>query len=1190
MGSARHEVAGNTQRPHFYLGGARRPASLLTAAAAVAALLAATCVQSDTWPGWRGGEREGRSESPSAPVYWSAEDNVAWRSPIPGAGHSSPILTEDALLVTTATEIRRHGVAASFVGGVVLLGLAAVLGMGIATVLLSVQSPGTGWSGRDRALISLGVLLGLAALILLFGRSLFAFEQAAERAWLAAALVGTLLLAADWVRARLAAGPGSVQAGSLLAFAAVLLVTVPEGIGAALSQPDAPRSVVVWGVVALPLIVGLLLLGRSFAEERIFARATRWLAGMCIVGLGLAVAGAALLQRGRGGHVVSVAELHTPAVRWWMVLALLLLTAVLLAVRRRARESAWLSLLAVLAGVLTTIVAIVAAVEHAVVWWPYLGYHAGQLRLQPDLGWVSVALVAGLIVAVAAAVRLRGGARLAAVSGPRQYLWAPALALAYLFSVLYLPNQTVFARGIVCIDRADGSELWTRLCVQGPQGRFHRDNSAATPTPVTDGEHVVAWFGSPGLLCTDMTGAVVWLDRSLPFDSREGVASSPIIHNGSVIVLAESRAGGFLAAFDTATGEQRWRVDRGKKIHPDAGNCRTPSIIDLGGRPTLVVWGLEDLSGYDPDTGTQLWSHGLGSFGEGGNPVSSVVGDDTRLYLLGPHRGVAVAIDRLTAAGSPVVWDHPVRAGAQCSSPVLVAGMLFAVSDSGSAYCLDAATGRELWRHNIGGQHYASPVAVGDAIYFSNTRGATTVVAAEPDYRELSRNDLPEGIYASAAPLDGCIYIRTTAAVYCIADLGAVRPEPPSSTPTELQTVTAPSTSPGAVDLSQGWWAQFRGPYATGLTAEKPVEPGWDVPGGKGLVWKAPVPLPGRSSPVVWNNAVFLTGSDEKTREVYCFDAASGALRWRQSVPGEKRGEGPQVSADTGYAASTPVTDGQRVYAIFATGDVGCLDMAGKPVWSKSLGVPDNLYGHATSLLVHNGMLLVQFDQESGEAPRSKLLAFDAATGRTAWETDRDVPTSWATPIIVTADGREEIITCANPWVIAYDPAEGRELWRAECLSGEIAPSPTVAAGMSVVAMDGASCTAIRPGGSGDVTDTRIAWSFAGMLPDICSPVGTDEFVFLLSTYGYLTCLDARTGEMIWEQQLDGTFSASPIIAGDRLHILSEEGRMAVLEVGNRYNVIGEGVVGEKCQATPAIARGRMLIRGEQHLYCVGAR
>lgn len=1181
-------VIEDTPHLHFQRSGARRFVSPLTAATAVAALLAAACVQGDTWPGWRGGEREGRSESEAAPVYWSAEDNVAWRSPIPGTGHSSPILTEDALLVTTATEIRRHPVAASVVGGIVLLGLAVVLGMGIASVVRSVQSPDTGLSGRDQTLISLGVLLGLAALILLFGRGLFAFGQAAERAWLAAALAGTLLLAADWVRARLAAGPGSLQAGSLLAFSAILLVTVPEGIGTALSEPDAPRSVLVWGVVELPLIVGLLLLGRSLAEERIFAAATRWLAGMCVVGLGLAVAGAAMLQRGRGGHVVSVAELHTPAIQWWMVLALILLTAVLLAVRRRARQNAWLSLLAVLAGVLTTIVAIVAAVEHAAAWWPYLGYHAGQLRLEPDLGWISVAVVAGLSVAVAAAVRLHGGARVAGLAGPAQYLWAPALALAYLFSVLYVPNETVFARGIVCIDRADGAQLWTRLSVQGPQGRFHRDNSAATPTPITDGEHVVAWFGTPGLLCTDMTGAVLWLDRSLPFDSREGVASSPVIYDDSVIVLAESRAGGSLAAFETATGEQRWRVERGKKIHPDAGNCRTPSIVEVGGRQTLVVWGLEDLSGYDPDTGEQFWSHDLGSFGEGGNPVSSVISDDTRLYLLGPHRGVAVAIDRLAAAGSPVVWDHPMRAGAQCSSPVLVAGMLFAVSDSGSAYCLDAATGREQWRHNIGGQHYASPASAGNAVYFSDTRGVTTLVAAEPQYRELCKNGLPEGIYASAAPVDGCIYLRTTAAVYCIADLGPVRREPPPATAIEPQAAVVPPTSPGAVNLSQGWWAQFRGPFATGVTTLEGPEPGFDIPRGRGLLWEASVPLPGRSSPVVWDDAVFLTAADETTREVLCFDAATGALRWRQPVTGEKQGEAPEVSADTGYAAPSPVTDGQRVCAIFATGDLGCFGMDGQPDWSKSLGVPANIWGHATSLLIHKGMLLVQFDQESEEAPRSRLLALDVATGKTTWEATRDVPASWATPLVVTVDGHEEMITCANPWVIAYDPTDGRELWRAECLSGDVAPSPSVADGMIIVAMDGSACSAIRPGGRGNVTATHIVWSFYGMLPDICSPVATDEFVFLLSTYGYLTCVNAQTGEMVWEQQLDGVFKASPVIAGGRLYLLGDDGKMLIIKPGNSFELLGEGKVGEGCEATPAFAPKRTFIRGIEHLFCIG--
>jgi outer membrane protein assembly factor BamB len=277
------------------------------------------------------------------------------------------------------------------------------------------------------------------------------------------------------------------------------------------------------------------------------------------------------------------------------------------------------------------------------------------------------------------------------------------------------------------------------------------------------------------------------------------------------------------------------------------------------------------------------------------------------------------------------------------------------------------------------------------------------------------------------------------------------------------------------------------------------------------------------------------------------------------------------------------------VYASFATGDIGCFDMSGTLQWSKGLGLPENMYGHATSLLVYQNMLIVQYDQAWAEDGLSKLLALDVASGDTIWETSRDVPNSWSTPMIARAGGRDEIITCSNPWVIAYAPDNGEELWRAECLSGDVAPSPTLAAGMVIVAMDGTGCTAIRPGGSGTVTDTHLAWNWYGSLPDTCSPVGTDEFVFLLATWGALSCVDARTGELLWEQQFDASFNASPAVAGDSLYLLSDTGTMYVVKIAYTYELIGEGVVGEECDATPAFADGRMVIRGAEHLFCIGS-
>ena len=190
-------------------------------------------------------------------------------------------------------------------------------------------------------------------------------------------------------------------------------------------------------------------------------------------------------------------------------------------------------------------------------------------------------------------------------------------------------------------------------------------------------------------------------------------------------------------------------------------------------------------------------------------------------------------------------------------------------------------------------------------------------------------------------------------------------------------------------------WPRFRGPGGLGISAYANVPDAWDAKSGKGIVWKTPVPLPGNNSPVVWGNRVFLSGADQQRREVYCFDADSGKLLWQQEVPGtpQSTARPPKVNEDTGYAAPTTATDGRRVFAIFANGDVAAFDFAGKLVWAKSLGLPENNYGHASSLAMYENLLLVQFDQGTTRTPKSKLLALDSATGKTVWEVAARCPT-----------------------------------------------------------------------------------------------------------------------------------------------------------------------------------------------------
>jgi outer membrane protein assembly factor BamB len=293
------------------------------------------------------------------------------------------------------------------------------------------------------------------------------------------------------------------------------------------------------------------------------------------------------------------------------------------------------------------------------------------------------------------------------------------------------------------------------------------------------------------------------------------------------------------------------------------------------------------------------------------------------------------------------------------------------------------------------------------------------------------------------------------------------------------------------------------------------------------------------------------------------------------------------VSEDTGFAAPTAITDGQRVYAIFANGDTVCIDFSGEQIWARNVGPFDNMYGYASSLAMYQNLLLVLLDQASAEDELSELIAIDGATGRTVWRARRPVPNSWATPIVINTGERHEVITCGSPWVIAYEPATGKELWMAECLGGDVAPSPVYAAGLVFVTNAYELLAAIRPGGQGNVTETHIVWTAEDGLPDICSPLASDELVFLLETYGLLTCYDAKDGKKVWEEDLAETFEASPSLVGDRVHLITEEGLMIIIKADREFEEVGRCELGENVSSSPAFMDGRIYIRGEEHLYCI---
>lgn len=420
----------------------------------------------------------------------------------------------------------------------------------------------------------------------------------------------------------------------------------------------------------------------------------------------------------------------------------------------------------------------------------------------------------------------------------------------------------------------------------------------------------------------------------------------------------------------------------------------------------------------------------------------------------------------------------------------------------------------------------------------------------------------------------------------------AATPTEPQPEANKANSSPQPGSPPSGDEFAKAW-PQFRGPTGIGVSTHTSVPTTWDGPSGKNVLWKIPVPMEGNSSPVVWKNRIFLTGATNAARKVFCFDTADGKLLWQKDMPAtpSSAAKPPEIMGDTGFASSTPATDGQRVYAMYAIGDLAAFDFDGKQVWVRSLGIPKNAYGHATSLGLFRNLLLVQFDQASAKEGKSKLMALDGATGKTVWETPRPVPNSWCTPIVVEWKGQEQIIAGGDPWVIAYHPADGKEIWRVKCLGHDVAASPVFADGVVYVANDNAKATAIRIDGRGDVSASHTLWIAEDGLPDTASPLATPQYVLLLTSSGMLTGYDAKSGKKLWEKEFESGFKASPTLVDKNVYLIGDEGKAWVVEpTPAECKNVAEANLGEPCAATPAFQDGRIYLRGKQNLYCVGAK
>ncbi len=383
------------------------------------------------------------------------------------------------------------------------------------------------------------------------------------------------------------------------------------------------------------------------------------------------------------------------------------------------------------------------------------------------------------------------------------------------------------------------------------------------------------------------------------------------------------------------------------------------------------------------------------------------------------------------------------------------------------------------------------------------------------------------------------------------------------------------------------YWPQWRGPSGQGVVEGDAYPDTWSDM--ENVRWKVEVPGRGHSSPVVWKDRIFLTTAyDGARRVVLCFRRRDGKLLWEAAAPQPEPVE--RLYRKNSYATATPVTDGERVYALFGNGGLLAIDFNGKQVWHYSFGATSNYHGPGGSPLLYKDRVIFYQDQRTD----SFVAAIHAKTGRLLWRTPRQERVGWGTPIAIRAGGRDEIIVSGQFAVRAYDPDTGHELWTARGNTVEVTPTPAVGHGLVFCSSGRAGPTlAIRPGGSGDVTETHIVWQTPRGSPFIPSPLVYGDYLYLVNDMTSIaTCLEAKRGETLWQGRLGEArregFSASPIAMNGKVFFTNDDGETFVVATGPEFNLLRVNRLGEQTLATPALVEGKWYFRTASHLMAIG--
>jgi outer membrane protein assembly factor BamB len=420
-------------------------------------------------------------------------------------------------------------------------------------------------------------------------------------------------------------------------------------------------------------------------------------------------------------------------------------------------------------------------------------------------------------------------------------------------------------------------------------------------------------------------------------------------------------------------------------------------------------------------------------------------------------------------------------------------------------------------------------------------------------------------------------------------------------------------------------WPGFRGAQGGGVSESQGYPTKWSE--DEGIQWKTSIPGVGHASPIVWGDHIFLTtaiakdpkaetfkkglyfgGNQNKADDseyvwaVLCLDRETGSILWQQTA-NEGKPRRPRHIKNS-YASETPVTDGKYVFAYFGTEGLACFDFDGNLLWKKDLGdwKMANKWGTASSPVLYKDSVIVQNDNDD----QSYIAAFEKATGKELWRTEREEKSSWATPTVFETESGDELVTNASGAVRSYDPKTGKLKWEIGEKSSSIAiPVPVMAHGLMYITsgyvMDKTRpIVAIKPGASGQLNvrgeekSDHVAWFEPQGGSYNPSPVVYGDYMYVLYDRGFMSCYEAKTGKPVYDKERFGRggqeFTASPVASGGKLYCLSEDGVMFVVQAGPEFKILEKNSIDEVCMATPALVDGKIYLRAFKHLYCIDGK